>query len=274
MQNLERFVRQVESVDPRVTGHPIQTYYASRQMQTSYVHAAIYAAFAVAIVLMLDLRHIRHTLLASVPVVLGLLQMLGVLAWLDIPLNAANMIVLPLILGIGIDDGVHVIHDLRRQQGRYLPSLSTGMAVVLTSLTTMIADHQGVRSLGQVLTIGVFCCMLTSLFTLPAWLCLVTRRAAPQTAYSGSPSAAEPLPAEHEGGWRAATFRHRSSRFGVTALSPQPQCCYLRRFVSDDRAYLEIDSMAKPHHKLKKANHGSRPANAKARKAKRKKIRT
>ena len=114
------------------------------------------------IVLMIDLQSIRDCLLALVPMGLGLLQMFGLLGLLDIPLNPANMIVLPLILGIGIDDGVHVIHDYRRQTGLYRMSPSTASAVLLTSLTTMVgfgtmmlAHHEGLRSLGHVLTLGV-----------------------------------------------------------------------------------------------------------------------
>jgi hypothetical protein len=177
MHVLEEFVREVEAVDPKITGHPIQTYYASTQMQYSYIHAAIYALLAVAIVLMLDFRNIRHTLLAMLPITLGLVQLLGLLGWLGIPLNPANMIVLPLILGIGIDDGVHVVHDFLRQTSNYQISNSTVTAVFLTSATTMIgfgsmmvASHQGLRSLGQVLTLGVFCCLVTSILVLPVLL--------------------------------------------------------------------------------------------------------
>jgi len=110
------------------------------------------------------------------------LQMFGLLGALNIPLNPANMIVLPLIMGIGIDDGVHVIHDFRRQAGRYRMSSSTASAVLITSLTTMIgfgslmiASHRGLQSLGRVLTIGVTCCMFTSLVMLPALLAWITR---------------------------------------------------------------------------------------------------
>lgn len=177
MDSLERFVRDVESVDPRATGHPIQTYYASSQMRRSYLHAAIYSLLAVAIVLMLDFQSIKSSLLAMLPMGLGVLQLLGLLGWLGVPLNPANMIVLPLILGIGIDDGVHVIHDALRQRGRYLISDSTASAIILTSATTMIgfgsmmiASHQGLRSLGQVLTIGVFCCLVSSVVILPLLL--------------------------------------------------------------------------------------------------------
>lgn len=177
MESLREFVRDVESVDPRITGHPIQTFYASSQMQQSYIHAAIYSLLAVAIVLVLDFRTIKHSLLAMLPMGLGLLQLLGLLGWLDIPLNPANMIVLPLILGIGIDDGVHVVHDALRQGASYQISNATASAVFLTSATTMIgfgsmmiASHQGLRSLGQVLTLGVFCCLVSSVFVLPVLL--------------------------------------------------------------------------------------------------------
>ena len=179
---LEQFVADVESVDPSVTGHPVQTFYASRQMQRSYLHAAVYALLAVAIVLMLDFGSVRCTLLAMLPLAVGTVQMFGVLGLLGIPLNPANMIALPLILGIGIDDGVHVIHDYLRQRGRYRLSGSTAAAILLTSATTMVgfgsmmfARHQGLQSLGQVLTIGVFCCLLASLVVLPTLLSWLTR---------------------------------------------------------------------------------------------------
>lgn len=182
MDELEEFVTDLESVDPNVTGHPVQTFYASRQMQQSYIHAAIYSLLLVAIVLVLDFRDIRMSLLALMPMGLGVLQLFGVLGLLDIPLNPANMIVLPLILGIGIDDGVHVVHDFRRQAGKYRLSRSTATAVLITSATTMIgfgtmmfAKHQGLRSLGQVLTIGVFCCLGTSIIILPALLSLLSK---------------------------------------------------------------------------------------------------
>lgn len=201
MESLERFVRDVRSVDPAATGQPLQTYEASRQMVRSYVHAAIYSLIAVCIVLMLDFSQIGHVLLALLPLGIGMLLMFGLLGWLGIPLNPANMIVLPLILGIGIDDGVHVVHDYRRQRkglndgsqgpergyrldsSSYQLGSSTATAIVMTSLTTMVgfgslmvAEHRGLQSLGRVLTIGVACCLVSSLITLPAFLKLISRK--------------------------------------------------------------------------------------------------
>lgn len=177
MDGLEHFVADVKTVDPAATGQPLQTYYASHQMQRSYVNAALYALAAVAVVLVLDFRSIPLALLALSPVAAGVIQMFGVMGLLGIPLNPANMIVLPLILGIGLDDGVHVVHDFRRRRKNYRLSASTATAVLITSLTTMVgfgslmlASHRGLQSLGRVLTIGVTCCLISSLVLLPALL--------------------------------------------------------------------------------------------------------
>jgi len=102
---------------------------------------------------------------------------------LDLPLNPANMIVLPLVVGISIDHGLHIIHDFRnRKYKRYTISSSTATAILVTTLTTfvgfgsmMIASHQGLQSLGRVFVIGTACCLITSIIVLPAILTLWTR---------------------------------------------------------------------------------------------------
>jgi len=107
--------------------------------------------------------------------------MFGLMGLLGIDLNPANLIVLPLVLGIGVDDGVHVIHDFREQRGNYQTSSSTINAIVLTSLTSMIgfgsmmvASHRGLYSVGMVLVIGVGSCLLVSLVMLPALLTILS----------------------------------------------------------------------------------------------------
>lgn len=179
MENLKTFVQEVRSVDPKVTGNPLQTYECSLQMKKGYQDAACYALGIVFLLLMLDLRSITDTLFALLPVVLGIVCTFGIMGYFNIPLNAANLIVLPLILGIGIDDGVHIMHDFHNsyQGGTYRISSSTSMSVILTSLTTilsfgtlMLAEHRGLQSLGMVLAIGTTCCWLASLLVLPAML--------------------------------------------------------------------------------------------------------
>jgi uncharacterized membrane protein YdfJ with MMPL/SSD domain len=98
-----------------------------------------------------------------------------------------------LMLGMGVDNGVHIMHDFRAQRGRYRMSHSTSVAVVLNTVTTMvgfavlmIAEHRGLQSLGRVLTLGMAFCLLSSLVILPAILVLMTqhRGATPRTGVS------------------------------------------------------------------------------------------
>ena len=168
-------------------------------MKQSYQQAALYALVVIAVVLIFDLRSIWYALLASLPLGLGMLQMFGLLGLLDIPLNPANLIALPLILGIGVDYGVHIIHDYREQTGRYRMSPSTAVAVMVDSLTTivgfgslMVASHQGLQSLGRVLSIGVSCCLFTSMVMLPALLTWMSwnRKPAEEEAGAGEASLA------------------------------------------------------------------------------------
>jgi hypothetical protein len=177
MAALEAFVQDVRSVDPQATGHPLQAYEASRQMKRSYEAAGIYALLAIVLLLLLDFRRIADTLWALLPLALGVVPMFGLMGWLNAPLNPANIVVLPLILGIGIDNGVHIIHDFRRQPAGYRISPSTALGVVLTSLTTMVgmgmlmfSEHRGLQSLGRALTLGVACCLAGALLVLPAAL--------------------------------------------------------------------------------------------------------
>ena len=239
---LQQFVTDVRSVDPEVTGTPLQNLEAARQIKTSYKTASIYALAAIFLVLLIDFldrdftllvlllplaviiftvmalktrrieiepmwliviytvmavavaaifdfHNLRDALMAMIPPVCGGLMMFGVLGILHVNLNPANLIVLPLVLGIGVDDGVHVIHDFRTQRGRYRTSASTMNAIVLTSLTSMIgfgsmmvAAHRGLYTVGLVLVVGVGCCLFVSLVALPAILAMVSARPADESS--------------------------------------------------------------------------------------------
>ncbi len=165
------FVHQVRSVDAEATGNPLQVYEASRHMKRSFENAAWYALLAIVPVVLFDFRRLSHSLLAALPMGVGMLQTFGLMGLLDIPLNPANMIVLPLVLGIGMEGGINLVHDLRTQGRRYRGAGNDVLvAVAVNALTTMvgfgalmIASHQGLQSLGRVLTIAMGCCLLSSL---------------------------------------------------------------------------------------------------------------
>jgi uncharacterized protein len=181
MTEMEEFVRQLRAVDEKmrqsnpaidtvVTGNPVQVYESSRELIRSYEFGAIYGVMIVLIVVWLDFRTISMTLLALLPLVLSKLQLFGLMGLLGIPLNPANMIVLPLILGIGVDTGVQVVHDYLREPHPYRMNPSTSAALVINTLMNivgfgalMIASHRGLHSLGRVLTLGMACCLLSCL---------------------------------------------------------------------------------------------------------------
>ena len=176
-ESLERFVRDVRSVDPRATGNPLQAYEASLEMKRSYEQAGLSALAVILVVLWLDFRSLAHAVLAVLPLALGMAQMLGLMGLAGIDLNPANLIGIPLIMGIAVDYGVHVMHDFLERPGPYRMSASTANSVLVDALTTilgfgalMVASHRGLESLGRVLTLGVTTCTITSLVFLPAVL--------------------------------------------------------------------------------------------------------
>ncbi|MFM9024702.1 MAG: MMPL family transporter, partial [Planctomycetaceae bacterium] len=199
-ESLERFVGEVRSVDPRATGNPLQAYEASLEMKRSYEQAGLSALVVILAVLWLDFRSVRHALLAVLPLAVGMVQMLGLMGLLGIDLNPANLIGIPLILGIAVDYGVHVVHDFLERPGPYRMSASTANSVLVDALTTilgfgalMVADHKGLESLGRVLTLGVTACTVTSLVLLPVLLSyLRPGRSAPEPAVVPKEHAAPP----------------------------------------------------------------------------------
>lgn len=182
---LEHFVNQTRTVDPEATGKPFGTLEGLKAMQQGFARAGIYALLVIVVVLWADFRTARHTLMALAPLAAGAVITLGVMGLLGVPLNPANMIGLPLIVGVGVDNGVHVLHDYRGRGRKrsYLLAATTGKGIAVSALTTalgfgtlMVARHKGLAGLGLVLTLGVLGCMVAALVVLPAALRLASKR--------------------------------------------------------------------------------------------------
>lgn len=181
---LKAFCDSIATVDPRVTGKPISTLWSLTQMTSGYVRSTYWASLFVFGLVWLDLRRIRDVLLASVPLALGATAMVGLMGYFGVSLNVANMIALPLILGIGIDMGVHVLHDFHESRGEYRLNWRLARAMSMTGATTVIgfaaltsAQHWGIISAGLVISTGVAACTLSAIFLLPAILKIITRAA-------------------------------------------------------------------------------------------------
>jgi predicted RND superfamily exporter protein len=193
---LEKFVQQIRTVDPEATGKPFTTLEGLKAMRNGFLWAAVYALIAMVLVLFLDFGRVKHTLVALLPLAMGMIATLGFMSMWGFPLNPANMIGFPLILGVGVDNGVHVLHDFcsRNRKLRYHLSHATGFGIMVKALTTvlgfgtlMIAQHRGMASLGLILAIGVTCCMLTALVFLPALLYVMGKREKTATAPATMP---------------------------------------------------------------------------------------
>jgi hypothetical protein len=179
---LEHFTKVVRAVDPEATGKPFGTVEGLIAMKEGLQRAGLYAFLVIAAVLLLDFRNLKHALIALAPLVMSVVLTLGILGLFGVPLNPANMIAFPLILGVGVDNGVHVLHDylIRRAEGRSTISYAIGRGVLVKALTSMIgfgtlmiSSERGLAGLGLILTLGVACSMLSALVFLPAVLHLM-----------------------------------------------------------------------------------------------------
>jgi hopanoid biosynthesis associated RND transporter like protein HpnN len=205
---LKHFVERVRTVDPKATGKPFGTVEGLIAMKDGLERAGVYAFGVIVAVLLLDFRSVTRMLVAVAPLALGVAMTLGLMGLFGVPLNPANMIAFPLILGVGVDNGVHVLHDwlLRRAEGRTTISHAIGRGVLVKALTTMIgfgtlmiSTERGLAGLGLILTLGVCCSMLSALILLPAALRLFARE-----IVSVTPPASDPLPAPSPGPVRVA----------------------------------------------------------------------
>lgn len=175
-QAMQDFVSQLQAIDADVTGSPIVAFYAIQEMQRGYLRGGLYALAVIAVITLLDFRRLRPTLYALLPLGLGILWIVPCIALLHVPLNMANMVVLPLFMGMAVDCGVHLVHRaLETPETAASPlASSTGKAVFVSGFTTMVgfasllvAQHAGIFSLGLLLTLAIGCNLAAGFVVLP-----------------------------------------------------------------------------------------------------------
>ncbi len=141
--------------------------------------APIAAAF-VGLLLLLGFRSLRDTAMALVPLVVGMLLLLAWMKLVDVRLNMVNLVSIPLLVGLGVDDGVFTIGTARSCRKRGLPKAellrelaASCHAVTITSATTLLAfgslmltSTPAIRSMGQVLAVGVVACWAATVLLL------------------------------------------------------------------------------------------------------------
>ncbi|MBI4212511.1 MAG: MMPL family transporter [Deltaproteobacteria bacterium] len=179
---LERFVAELRSVDPHVLGTPIEVYESSKLMQETFVRSAILAFLVIVFLVWLDFRSLKATAMAIFPLVVGMLWLVGCMGLFGIPFNMANFFAVPILIGVAVDNGVHVLHRIRGDRSLEAIGTSTGNGLIVTAFSNaigfgamMIGHHRGLVSFGQIMTIGSLCCILTSLFVMPPITSFVLR---------------------------------------------------------------------------------------------------
>lgn len=179
---LERFVRELRQVDPQVTGAPVVQHHFTTGIMDAYARSSFVALLTIALLLTVHYRSARHATLAAVPMGLGILWMSGFLALLGHRLNLVDFLAVPLLLGIGSAQGLHVVDRFLDHEGEGLFHVSTGPGVSMAALTTLCgflalatADHEGIASLGVAMSVGLAVSALTALVMLPALVKLLRR---------------------------------------------------------------------------------------------------
>jgi len=176
---LRRFVHAVQQIAPNATGLPVISLEGGEAVVDAFIHAFSLALLGVIFALWMMLRSITATLLVLIPLLLAALFTGACTVLLGLPFNFANIIALPLLLGIGIDSSLHMVHRSRSTGVVYenLLHTSTARAIFYSALTTLVgfgslvfSTHQGTASMGLLLTVGLFLTLVCVLIILPVLL--------------------------------------------------------------------------------------------------------
>jgi hopanoid biosynthesis associated RND transporter like protein HpnN len=173
---LRRFAAAVRAIAPDATGAPISIQESGLTIVAAFEQAALWAALAIALLLTLVLRRAADVLRTMAPLALAGLMTLGTCVVIGEPLNFANIIALPLHLGIGVAFNIYFVMAWRAGTGGFLQSSLT-RAILFSALATgttfgslCLSHHPGTASMGRLLVISLSWTLVSALIFLPALL--------------------------------------------------------------------------------------------------------
>jgi hypothetical protein len=182
VNTLRRELDPSDANKPVITGTPVQLLEYTTLLKNSYIVAAWYSLAAIALMVLVHFRSLLAVMLSLIPVGLGTLWLTGLMGWLNVPFNPANIMTLPLVIGIGVTNGIHILNRYAEERTPGILSRSTGKAVLVSGLTAiagfgslMLAEHRGIHSLGIIMAVGIATCMVAGLTFVPALLNLLER---------------------------------------------------------------------------------------------------
>ncbi len=176
---LERFVTQLQSSFPNVIGSPVISVEGGKAVVSAFKQAFMTALIVISLLLLIVMDKRQDALLIMIPLLIAAMLTAATSLLFSIPLNFANIIALPLLLGIGVDSGIHILHRYRTAppENGIILATSSARAVVVSALTTIVSignlafsSHVGTASMGKLLTIGITMTLLCTLIILPSLL--------------------------------------------------------------------------------------------------------
>lgn len=180
-EQMRHFVDAVQGIAADATGEPVLNVRAGDEVVRAFQQAFLLAACAITVLLTMLLRRLHDVLVILLPLLLAALLTTATMVALGLSFNFANVIALPLLLGIGVDSAIHMVRRAGRErlQPGELAHMTTPRAVAFAGLTSlagfgtlMLSPHPGMASMGAVLSIGVAWALLCTLLVLPAVLSL------------------------------------------------------------------------------------------------------
>ena len=170
---LERFANAVLKAEPDAIGGPISILASANTIERSFIEAAILALIAITLVLWIALRRFADVLRTLIPLLVSLGVTLELCVVFGIHLNFANIIALPLLLGVGVAFKIYYVLAWRAGRRQLLQSSLT-QAVLLSAATTATAfgslwlsHHPGTSSMGKLLALSLFCTLIGAVFFQP-----------------------------------------------------------------------------------------------------------
>ena len=181
---MRAFAEAVQEVAPRATGTPVVLTEAGGVVVSAFIKATVITIVLITALLIVIYRRLDDVVLTLAPLVLTAVLTLAVAVALGLPINFANIIVLPLLFGLGVSSSIHLV--IRRRRGAGLEDVmttSTPRAVTFSALTTIasfgslaVSPHRGMASMGQLLTIAILLMLVSTLVVLPSLMNVLSRR--------------------------------------------------------------------------------------------------
>lgn len=171
---MSEFIADVRAVSPDVTGTPVQVYESSFIMRDAFTTVGVYSILVVAVFVFFDFVSVKALFFVMLPLIMGVLWLVQIMGFFGVYLNLANFFAIPILIGIGVDNAVHLYHRYE-ETGDVEKALSTtGTTLTLTTLTTMtgfgsliFASHKGLASLGMLMAMGSFTCWFACVIFMP-----------------------------------------------------------------------------------------------------------